>query len=93
MTDKTIPTTLHWHTGKPEKSGTYLVALVSNINNVPGPIYHLYELPYSATHNAWNCYDEVGAPDDDNRVYWDKRVRYWAYLDNTLETLNAAQGG
>ena len=93
MTDKTIPTTLHWHTGKPEKNGTYLVALASSINNVPGPIYHLYELPYSATHGAWNCYDEVGAPDDNERAHWDKRVRYWSYLDNTLETLNAAQGG
>lgn len=90
MTDKTIPTTLQWHTGKPEKNGTYLVALASNTRK---SIYTLYELAYSATYNAWNCYDELGAPDDDERAHWDRCVRYWACMDNALETLNAEQGG
>lgn len=97
-TSKTKNTTLQWHTGRPAESGIYLVA-IGRIEDgryrprLVGPIYHLYELPYSATHDAWNCYDEVGAPDDNERAHWDKRVRYWAYLDNTLETLNAEQGG
>lgn len=33
------------------------------------------------------------ADDEDERPRWDKRVRYWAYLDDTLETLNKACGG